>query len=200
MRSAGVPSTSSEIAHQLPLRRSPPRARTGCVDLRCRGRFSGPDRCDRCPADSSVAGVSSHCDGQRYVLGDPQYRSPASSHGLTSSSRSSIANGVRHLRAPRTATQLEHRQVETIRASLSFARCCDTAAGVLSTMSADRLTGSSPSRSARTIHIRVASASIENISTASSTHGLAGSRPHIGLSASIRRFLHTFRSGARAPP
>src|SRR5215217_6033210 len=51
----------------------------------------------------------------------------------------------------------------------SLARCCDTVAAGLPTRSARVLTDSSPPASARTILTRVASASIENTSTATST-------------------------------
>lgn len=64
-------------------------------------------------------------------------------------------------------------------------------------MSARWLTESSPSRSASTSRIRVASANMEKISTASSTNWLSVSHPHISISAFIRRFLHTTRMQVR---
>src|SRR5215217_2144108 len=86
----------------------------------------------------------------------------------------------------------------------SLARCCDTVAAGLPTRSARVLTDSSPAASARTILNRVASASIENTSTANSTRsspapaGMPSTRP-VCVSARIRRLSLARVSGATHP-
>lgn len=96
-------------------------------------------------------------------------------------------------RAAEGVLGLEDRMRDQLRGMLVLESVEDPLAllpGRLSTMSARWFTDSSPSRSAKMIRTRVASARIENTSTASSTNWLSGSRPQTCSSASIRRYFH----------